>query len=126
MASSSFHVQPQTLPPTSEAAKNYSLRVCLQVQELKGCVDELFPTDWGWRKCGEGFVPSQTSLPPSPEKILRVIRCICQSCCHTIRCICKKHSIQCTPACENCRGYGCTNTACDNDEEHDDIIEFEL
>lgn len=72
VASSSSHVQQQTLPPTSEAANYYSLRVYLQVQQWKGCADELLPTDWGWHKCGECFVPIQTSLAPAPEEMLYV------------------------------------------------------
>ena len=104
--SSSSHVQPQTLPPTSEAAKYHSLCMYLQVQQWKSCAAELLLTDWGWQKSGEGFVPIQTSLAPAPEKMLCVIRCNCQSDCHTMRCICKKHNIECTPACGNCRGSG--------------------
>lgn len=95
MALSSSHIQPQTLPPTSEAAKYPSLHVYLQVQEWKGCADELLPTDWGWQKCNEGFVPLRTALPPAPEKMLRVIRCNCQSECQT-KSTCKKHNIRST------------------------------
>ena len=78
----------------------------------------------GWQKCDEGFVPLQTSIAPAPEKMLRVIRCNCQAECSTMRCTCNKHNIECTPACGNCRGSGCTNTPCDNDEDDDDIVEF--
>ena len=103
MALSSSHIQPQTLPLTSEAAKYPSLHVYLQVQEWKGCADELLPTDWGWQKCNEGFVPLRTVLPPAPEKMLRVIRCNCQSECQT-KSTCKKHNIHCTLAWGNCSG----------------------
>ena len=67
-------MQPQTLPPTSEAAKYHSLRMYLQVHEWKGCEDELLPTDWGWQKCDEGFVPLQSSIAPALENMLLVIR----------------------------------------------------
>ena len=123
VASKSSHVKPQALPPTSGAAKYHSLRVYLQVQEWKGSADELHPTDWGWQECDEGFVPIQTSLPPAPEHLLKVIRCNCQTDCSTLKCTCKRHNIECTPACGNCRGSGCTNTFHDNDEDDDiDII----
>ena len=117
VASKTSHVKPQSLPPTSAAAKYHSLRVYLQVQEWKGSAAELNPIDWGWQECEEGFVPLQTSLPPAPEHLLRVIRCNCQTDCSTLRCSCKKHNIECTLACGNCKGTGCTNTSYDNDNE---------
>ena len=108
VASSASHVQhPQALPPTSGAAKYRSLRVYLQVQEWQGSADGLRPTDWGWQQCDEGFVPLQTDLAPAPENMLRVIRCNCLTDCSTLRCMCKKHSIECTPACgSDCTGIG--------------------
>ena len=47
VASSATHVHPQTLPPTSGAAKYHSMRVYLPVQEWKGSADGLIPTEWG-------------------------------------------------------------------------------
>ncbi|KAJ8346642.1 hypothetical protein SKAU_G00280430 [Synaphobranchus kaupii] len=123
VASSSTYVQPQVLPPTSGAAKYHSLRVYLQVQEWKGSTDGPRPTEWGWQKCDEGFVPIQTTLPPAPEKLLRVIKCNCQAECSTLRCTCKNNNIECTPACGNCRESSCTHSIqmpCDEDE--DDIL----
>ena len=36
----------------------------------------------------------------------------------TTRCTCKKHNIECTPACSNCRGSGgCINSSIFEDEE---------
>ena len=81
------------------------------------------PTEWGWQECPEGFVPLQTTLPPAPEQLLQVIRCNCKADWSTLRCSCKKHNIECTPACGSCRGSGCTNTLqmqCDDNE--DDVI----
>ena len=56
--------------------------------------DERSPTDWGWLKSGEGFVPVKTTLPPAPEKLLSVIRCNCQSDCSTLRCSCKRNTME--------------------------------
>ena len=124
VASSATHVHPQTLPPTSGAAKYHSMRVYLQVQEWKGSADGLIPTDWGWQLCDEGFVPLQTALAPAPGNLLRVIMCsCCLTDCSSLRCTCKKHNIECTPACGNCRGSGCTNSlqmTCDDDRDDDD------
>jgi len=39
--------------------------------------------EWGWHKCGEGFVLIKTTLPP--EKLMKVIRCSCESDCSTLR-----------------------------------------
>ena len=121
VVSKTSHVKPQSLPPTSAAAKYHSLRVYLQVREWKGSA-ELHPTDWGWQKCDEGFVPLQTDLPPAPEHLLRVIRCNCKTDCSTLRCSCKKHNIECTPACGNCKGTGCTNVSYDNDSDDIDTL----
>ena len=51
-------------------------------------------------------MPLQTSLPPAPEHLLKVIRCNCQADCN----------IECTPACGNCRG---STVLHDNDEDDD-------
>ena len=64
-------------------------------------------------------MPIQTSLPPAPVHLLKVIRCNCQTDCNTLRCTCKRYNIECTPACGNCRESGCTNTLHDNDEDDD-------
>ena len=117
VASKTSHVKPQSLPPTSAAAKYHSLRVYLQVHEWKGGTTELNPISWGWQESEEGLVPIRTSLPPAPEHLLQVIRCNCQTDCSTLRCSCRKHSIECTLACGNCKGTGCTNTSHDNDIE---------
>ena len=37
--------------------------------------------------------------------------------CSTMKCTCKKHNIDCKPACGNCRGSGCLNTQHDSYEE---------
>ena len=74
VASKTSYVKLQSLLPTSAAAKYHSLRVYFQVQEWKGSTVELHPKDWVWQKCEEGFVAIQTSLPPAPEHLIRVIR----------------------------------------------------
>ena len=79
----------------------------VQVQEWKGSAGGLRPTEWGWQQCDMGSVPLQTDLAPAPENLLRVIRCNRMA--DTLRCTCKKHNIECSPACENFRGSGCTN-----------------
>ena len=110
VASSTSHVQPQTLPPTSAAAKYHSFRVYYQIQEWKGTEARLLPQDWGWKESDGRLIPVTTDLDPAPIEILRVIRCNCQTDCSTMRCSCKKHGLSCSAACGNCRGSGCVNS----------------
>ena len=50
VATSKSHIQPQTLPPTSAAAKFHSLRVYYQILQCKGTGDRFLPEEWGWRE----------------------------------------------------------------------------
>ncbi|CAM1318906.1 Uncharacterised protein at_DN1059 [Pycnogonum litorale] len=110
VASSTSHVQPQSLPPTSTAAKHHSLRVYYQVQQWKGiAADELRPDDWGWWESSRGLVPLQTDLPPAPQELLKMVRYNCQTDCSSLKCTRKKHDIECSAACGNGRGSACTN-----------------
>ena len=78
-------------------------------------------TDWGWMTKDENLVPVMTDLPPAPDELLRFIRCNCTTDCSTARCNCRKHSLECSPACGQCRSIGCSNsTAADISDEHDD------
>ena len=124
VATNTSHVQPQSLPPTSGAAKYHSLRVYFQIQQWKGNGDELLPVEWGWKESEAGLMPTQTNLPPAPDELLRVIRCNCRTDCCTMRCTCKKHNIKCSPACGNCRGSGCMNSdslVCDEEQDDEDV-----
>jgi len=47
VASKTFYVKLQSLPPTSAAAKYHSLGVYFQVQEWKESAVELYPKNWG-------------------------------------------------------------------------------
>ena len=73
----------------------------------------------------ENLVPVMTDLPPARDELLRVIRCTCTTDCSTARCSCRKHSLEYSPACGQCRGIGCSNsTATDiSDEDDDDYID---
>ena len=74
MARNTSHIQPQTLPPTSAAAKFHSLRVYFQVQQWKGTRDGVLPEEWGWRESeDEILVPVTTDLLPAPDDLLRII-----------------------------------------------------
>ncbi|CAG2195139.1 unnamed protein product [Mytilus edulis] len=106
-----IYVQVHTLPPTSDAAKLHCIRVYHQTQVWIGKGDKLDPKDWGWHVEDNKLLPIRALLPPAPEKLLRIIRCNCKLNCDTKRCSCRKHGIDCSPACGECRGMNCSNTS---------------
>ena len=55
--------------------------------------------DWGWKVIGDQLVPVAADLPPAPDSLVQLIRCNCLSDCRTMRCICRKNGMQCSPAC---------------------------
>jgi hypothetical protein len=103
-------VEAHSLPPTA-AAKDHSLRVYHQVQEWKGEAEAepLNPEDWGWKLKGGHLMPILTDLPPAPKELLEMIRCGCKTGCITAKCTCRKHGLECTSLCGECRGTACTN-----------------
>ena len=126
LATNTSHVRPQTLPPTSAAAKYHSLRVYLQIQQWKGSRDDLSPVEWGWKESEGGLTPVHTDLPPAPEELLRVIRCNCKTDCTNMRCTSIKHNVKCSPACGNCRGSGCINSdQLEYDDDDDEEVDNE-
>ncbi|KXJ09307.1 hypothetical protein AC249_AIPGENE3666, partial [Exaiptasia diaphana] len=107
VAAGTAFVQPESLPPTSTAAKLHSLRVYHQVQYWKG--NTLPPDEWGWKLIDGKFQAVRTELPPAHESILELIRCKCKTDCNTLRCSCRKNGLSCTSACGVCQGYSCKN-----------------
>ena len=116
-ATNTMCIQPQTLPPTSAAAKYHNLCVYFQIQEWKSCGGELQPLEWGWKKNERMLMPVLTDMPPAPDELLKITRCNCHTDCSSMRCICKKHNVKHSVAWDNCRGSGCTNS--DRLEEDD-------
>ena len=101
-------VDVRTLPPTSAAAQEHSLRVNLQVKQWMG--EHPDPTDWGWKLSGQQLVPVYAALPPAPLSVLRGVRCRCASGCEAGgRCTCRKFGLECSAACTKCNGAMCTN-----------------
>lgn len=108
VATNTTFVHPQTLPPTASAAKYHSYRVYHQVQEWTGRTG-LNPLDWGWHLDNEKLVPTEMDLPPAPPSLQNVIRCSCKSDCSSARCSCRRHGLECTLACKECKGISCVN-----------------
>jgi hypothetical protein len=106
VASSTVCVQPRILPPTSSSAKYHSQRVYHQVQEWSGV--HLRAEDWGWKTNNGMMVPVHTDLKPAPDNLLEAINCNCKADCGTLRCSCRKHGLECSPACGECKGLLCS------------------
>ncbi|CAH3175055.1 unnamed protein product, partial [Porites evermanni] len=116
LATNSSQIQPQNLPPTSAAARHHSLRVYLQVKQWKGENEGMSLVDYGWKVTEGQVLPRMTDLPATPESLLQMIRCNCSSDCASARCTCRKHGLECSPACGQCRGTACTNSPIQFDE----------
>ena len=111
VATSSTHVEPKSLPPTSAAAKYHSYRVFYQICQWKKSDSDLLPELWGWTETETGLYPTLTDLPPAPEDMLKIIKCTCTGDCTSARCSCKKNGMKCSPACNHCRGSACLNAS---------------
>ena len=96
-------IYPHNLPPTSAAVKQHSLRVYLQVKQWQGRDEHLRIEDWGWLYEDGQVLPVTTHLAPAPEYLLKMIRCNCASDCSTARCTYKKHGLDCSLACGQCK-----------------------
>lgn len=116
VAKGTAFVPVHALPPTSAAAQYHSLRIYLQVQHWNGNLG-LKPEEWGWKKTGDLFLPCTTEKDPAPKELLRVIRCNCTAGCDTKRCSCRKHGIDCSPACGECHGLHCSNSPSTTDTD---------
>lgn len=110
MATSTKYVEAKSLPPTSAATRFHSLRVWYQIQDWKGKSGNLDPQDWGWSLQDQQLVPVKTNLPPAPTELLSVVRCNCKTGCDNLRCTCRRHGIDCSPVCGECKGLNCMNS----------------
>lgn len=109
-----------TLPPTSSASHQHSLRTYYQVQTwLK---NPLRASDWGWEKTETLFLPIKTTEPLAPSELLKLIHCSCTMSGCTKSCSCRKAGMKCTRACKGCKGENCTNASdiVDNINDHDE------
>ena len=121
VSTSKNHIKPQTLPPTSVAAKYHSRRVFFQIQQWKSLTCNVVPEQWGWKIKDDVLFPKRTDLPPALEDPLRSIRCNCMTDCSTMKCSCqKKNSLDCSAAYGQCRGSRCANSVTQMSDDDDD------
>ena len=109
VATGKSFLQPGSLPPTSSAAAYHSQRVYFQIQQWEGVL--LKPEEWGWKLSSGKLLPIKTELPPAHESPLEFVRCNCKKGCSTQKCTCRKNGLDCSPACGECKGYNCVNSA---------------
>ncbi|GBM22410.1 hypothetical protein AVEN_221483-1 [Araneus ventricosus] len=100
-----------SLPPTTAAPYEHSLRAYLQVQLWSGFAKS--PSDWGWKETKHGLFPVTTHKEPAPPAFLSMISCKCTKGCNLI-CTCRKSGIKLSTICYHCKGQECTNSPKDN------------
>ena len=71
--------------------------------------DILNPLDFCWCVIDGRMLPVKTSLPPAPEKLLKVIRYNCKTTCDTKKCTCRKYGLECSNASGDCKRISCSN-----------------
>ena len=122
VATEKSFLQPESLPPTSSAAAYHSQRVYFQILQWKGAL--LKPEAWGWKLTSGKLLPIRTELPPAHESLLEFVRCNCKKGCSTQKCTCSKKGLDCSPACGECKGYSCVNSAPPDLEFDDELYIF--
>ena len=102
-------ISPQAQPPTTAGTKYHCLYVYFQLLEWKGCTNKFSPLHWGWKRCGGKLMPVLTNMPSAPDELLKMIQSNCRKDCYSMRCMCRKYILKCSPACSNCKGSACAN-----------------
>ena len=82
-------------------------------------------TDWGWTLKEDRLVPVLSDKPAAPSALLELVRCGCKGDCATRRCTCKKHGIDCSPMCTECKGVTCQNSEVIEELESEEECEEE-
>lgn len=94
------------IPPTREALIQHVKRAAYPAGHVWGQTiisnPQLpDPTEWGWIREGDSWVPLWSSLPPISSSCLELTKCGCRGQCSSRRCKCYRLGLQCTDLC-NC------------------------
>ena len=65
--------------------------------------------EWGWKREGSQFVPTESDMNTAPDSFLKTIHCNCTTACSTPRCSCRQNNLPCTSACGQCQSDVCDN-----------------
>ncbi|GBN04362.1 hypothetical protein AVEN_123316-1 [Araneus ventricosus] len=93
-----------SLPPTTIAAHEYSLRAYLHIQLWSGFAKS--PIHWGWKETKHGLFPVTTYKKPAPPDLLSIISCKCSKG-YNLTCTCRKSGINCSTTCYHCKVQEC-------------------
>ena len=110
MARSSKYVRAKTLPPTA-AAMTHSSSFSPNISE-EGNYRQSETTEsceWGRKNVDGHMVAMQPDLLPASKKLIQVFRCDCKTGYHTARCTCKRHGLNSSSLCGECKGQSCSN-----------------
>ena len=107
----------ETLPPTSEAARQHSMRTYLQVQTWLG--NHTLPaTEWGWKLRHNILEPVRTNKAIAHPKLMNLVSCSCKKGCKG-SCTCRKMGLSCTDMCGKCSEVGCSNVTMEEDSTNE-------
>ena len=101
-------VDPESLPPSDDAAKFHIYRVYFQIQLWMGN-QSIDPLDWCWKHSENLLIPIQTEQEAGPPELMRIISCSCKTGCKGQRCSCVKNNLKCSIFCKICEGKNCNN-----------------
>ena len=101
-------MQLASLPPTSAAASQHSLRTYHQLQHWLG--RDMQPIGWGWYILNNQLLSVMTTLQPAPDYLLNLVSCACKTGCERV-CGCKSSGLHCSILCRYCQGHGCQNSS---------------
>ena len=94
-----------TLPPTSGSDKMHSFRM---FQSWHG--NDSDPLELGWEMRAGNLLPIGSDRAASPERLLKLIYCDCQSGCkENSACRCRQAKEACNAMCGHCVALTCTN-----------------
>ena len=94
----------ESIPPTKAALIEHSKRAVLQGGhcwgQLQTAVQNLpCPTNWGWNRADDLFIPFWTRLPEASESCRELLRCGCKKG-YRGHCKCAKAALKCTALCQ--------------------------
>ena len=66
--------------------------------------------DYGWKVSDGIYVPIMTNMPPAPEAVIQLIKCMCTATKCTRYCSCRRNNLACTEICKcNADEKNCDN-----------------
>ena len=93
----------ENIPPTQAALEEHIKRAAYQAGHVWGQsvepIQELpSPSEWGWQRSEEGWIPKWTTLPEASKACNELISCGCKKACRGL-CKCTKADLPCTALC---------------------------